>query len=459
MRIPRTPFMDRLVGNSSNSLVRYINNRVSKEKTINLIPYIFSNDNSILYYNNVRCRSSDPLTGDFFGTNLPAFSRSSPFDIWDTIISSFTSSLNINFAQGFARLTRSGQSVRQYLTSLNFSFSEINWIETFLDSTGHFDLDLAEIVFEDWLFGSDDSYTWTTIEGGMTRLINGMIALLKTPIRYSTRIVAISQITPHSPQVTLTTAAGSSLTYSHVINTAPLGALQSMDLSTLSLPSSTSSAIRMVNYDAALKIGIRFKSRWWQEKLTPPILGGQSATDLPLRTVVYPSHGIHVPNAAAVLIASYTWGQDASRLSAFLHSANNSPSNSSEQLLIDQTLGSLATLHDLPLSFLREQYLSHHAYSWYDSSTSIGAFPAFGPGQFAGMMMADLMVPAGRGRVHWGGDATSAGHAWIVGGLNAGFRCAREILEAEGMGGKQGKGGELERMWGGLVSFSPFSWV
>ena len=468
MRIPQTPFMNRLVGNGSHSLVQYINNQVREPDKITLIPYIFSNDNTFLYYNRIRHRSSDSLTGDPFKTGLPVFSRFGPDVAWDDVINSFISSLTTNFIQGFAQLSRYGQSVRQYLHSLGFSFLEINWLETFLEATGHFDLDLTEIVFEDWLFGSDVSYTWTTIEGGMSRLINGMEAILKKPIHYSERVTAINQNAPNSSSITLTSSSGNTFTYDHIINTVPLGAMQAMDMSTLNLDHATESAIRMINYDSSMKLGIRFKSRWWQD-FPNPIFGGQSTSDLPIRTCVYPSHGIHVPDAAAVLIASYTWGQDASRLSAYLSSnpssssssssggdggtfeniPNTSPRSASENLLLNLTLTSLATLHNVSLSFLRSQYLDHFAHSWYDNPFSIGAFPEFGPGQFAELMPL-LMQPVGKGgRLHLGGDALSAGHAWIVGGLNAGFRCVREILEGEG---RKGDVRRLEEMWGPLVS-------
>lgn len=64
--------------------------------------------------------------------------------------------------------------------------------------------------------------------------------------------------------------------------------------------------------------------------------------------------------------------------------------------------------------------------------------------------MPKLMVPAARGgRVHFGGDALSAGHAWIVGGLNSAVRCVGEVLRAVGRG-EEVRG--LEGRWGVLVS-------
>lgn len=443
MRIPKSPFMERLVGNQSYSLVPYINEHVKDPDKLTLIPFIFSNNDTFLYYNHNLRKSSDSLVDDPFKTGLPKFTEFDPHSMWDSIIHDFVSTLSTNFAQGFAQLSRYGQSVRQYLSTRNFSFLEINWLETFLEGTGHFDVDLTEIVLEDWLFGTDGDYAWTTIAGGMSRLVNGMEALLTKPILYSQRVTAISQ-TDVSPSITVTTSEGTTRNYDHVINTAPLGAMQAMDMSTLQMSYTKESAIRMINYDDSMKIGIKFKSRWWQDSLPVPIFGGQSTSDLPIRTCVYPSYGINTSDAAAVMIASYTWGQDASRLASYL----STPSSTAH--LLNLTLSSLALLNNVSAAFLQEQYVSHFAHSWYSSEFSIGAFPEFAPGQFA-QLMPELMTPVGKGgRVHLGGDALSAGHAWVVGALNAAYRCVREVLEAEG---EEGEVRRLEEMWGPLVSF------
>lgn len=66
-------------------------------------------------------------------------------------------------------------------------------------------------------------------------------------------------------------------------------------------------AIRELNYIAATKIAIEFKSRFWEKAGQ---CGGKSITDLPIRFTYYPSYGIHTPGAAIVL-ASYTWADEA----------------------------------------------------------------------------------------------------------------------------------------------------
>ena len=75
--------------------------------------------------------------------------------------------------------------------------------------------------------------------------------------------------------------------YSAVISTVPLPRLSVMDLIGVNINSNYAqwSAIRELQYGPAIKIGIKFSSPWWETDLPGPIHGGQSYTDLPLRTM------------------------------------------------------------------------------------------------------------------------------------------------------------------------------
>src|SRR6185369_13972152 len=71
-------------------------------------------------------------------------------------------------------------------------------------------------------------------------------------------------------------------------------------------------AIRQLNYSASTKILFQVRERIWETD--DGIYGGASATDLSVRRLNYPT-----PNpdtARGVLLASYTWGQDALRWGA-----------------------------------------------------------------------------------------------------------------------------------------------
>lgn len=157
---------------------------------------------------------------------------------------------------------------------------------------------------------------------------------------------------------------------------------------------------------------------------------------MPIRRPVYPSYGIDVTGAPGTMIASYTWGQDASRLGAYLNphdvEAQAPTQATSLQHLVDLTLADLASLHGVGLDFLQEQLVDTHAYDWYQSENSVGAFAIFGPGEFSGVMPY-LMTPAAQGHMHFGGEALSSGHAWIIGAVNSAYRTVVEVLATENM--------------------------
>jgi len=79
----------------------------------------------------------------------------------------------------------------------------------------------------------------------------------------------------------------SSQSYSAIISTVPLPRLGLMDLTGVNINSNYAqwSAIRELQYGPAIKIGLKFSCPWWETELKKPIHGGQSYTDLPLRTM------------------------------------------------------------------------------------------------------------------------------------------------------------------------------
>ena len=74
--------------------------------------------------------------------------------------------------------------------------------------------------------------------------------------------------------------------YSNIISTMSLACLRMVDLRKAGLSYGQKSAIKDLLYTPSIKIGMQFKSAWWEQL---GIVGGQSSTDLPIRAVVYPS--------------------------------------------------------------------------------------------------------------------------------------------------------------------------
>ena len=77
----------------------------------------------------------------------------------------------------------------------------------------------------------------------------------------------------------------SSQSYSAIISTIPLPRLSLVDLTKANINSNYAqwSAIRELQYTPATKIGIKFKTSWWEALPRPAIHDGKSLTDLPIR--------------------------------------------------------------------------------------------------------------------------------------------------------------------------------
>jgi monoamine oxidase len=72
-------------------------------------------------------------------------------------------------------------------------------------------------------------------------------------------------------------------------------------------------AISAVPYASAIKVGLQFKRRFWEQD--EHIYGGISYTNLPINTISYPSSGYHSPGKG-VLLGAYVWGPDAMRMTS-----------------------------------------------------------------------------------------------------------------------------------------------
>ena len=64
-------------------------------------------------------------------------------------------------------------------------------------------------------------------------------------------------------------------------------------------------SLRGIHYEPLYKIGIHFKTRFWERVPNNPSFGGQSTTDLRFRWIVYPSNGLGRSESAVLLL--YCW--------------------------------------------------------------------------------------------------------------------------------------------------------
>jgi monoamine oxidase len=72
-------------------------------------------------------------------------------------------------------------------------------------------------------------------------------------------------------------------------------------------------AISAVPYASAVKVGLQFKRRFWEED--EHIYGGITYTDLPITNIGYPNTGFH-GGGKGVLLGAYIWGASAMEFTA-----------------------------------------------------------------------------------------------------------------------------------------------
>lgn len=258
-------------------------------------------------------------------------------------------------------------------------------------------------------------------------------------ITTKTRVTAILEAKGHAGMEVLTDRSTKTKHFSHVIATTTASCLQVVDLKNASLSYAQKEALRVLRYNTAVKLGIKFREKWWIASGIKQ--GGQGKTDRPTRTVVYPSYALNDPETGeGVLLACYNSSMDAARLGGFVQ--GDDPTN--QQLVLDIVLHDLAAMHKEPFEKLKGLVLSHHLHNWGNYKFTSGAWGEFGPGQFATLFGA-LRLPAAHGNLYFAGELTSIYHGWIVAALKSAYRAVLQMLWKEG---QLGLIHQLQTEWG-----------
>ncbi|KAF9473297.1 hypothetical protein BDN70DRAFT_817464 [Pholiota conissans] len=316
----------------------------------------------------------------------------------------------------------------------------IEWLEMFDSATGLYDRAFVESIMDSLDFGwpwpqvpptelkeEQKKTKWVCIDGGSDHISRRMTAKLDKKPLLGKKVTKISE-TVGGIAVSVAGEA-MPIKYNQVISTVPLGCLAAIDIEGCNLLYSQKQAVRSLGYDASTKVGIKFETRWWQDPAvmgSATIHGGTSSTDIPARVCVYPSYGLNCADAPGILLASYTWSQDALRLGSI-------SDGSQDRAILELTLDNLEKLHGIP----RERFgrvLDFNAHSFYADPYARGAFALFGPGQFGHpgerySMFASIKAPAADGKFHVAGEATSVHHAWVLGALNSAWRAVYNALD------------------------------
>ncbi|CAI5660948.1 unnamed protein product [Oreochromis niloticus] len=301
-------------------------------------------------------------------------------------------------------------SVKEYLKEESgLSREAVIMIAELLNEQSLMHLALTEMLY----FENDisDSTMYDEITGGTDLLPKAFLSVLDAPILFNSRVKRISQ-SHKGVTVSYKTNDESSLTdisADAVLVTTTAKAALFLDFNP-PLSIQKMEALRAVHYECSTKIILTFKRKFWVDD---GIQGGKSITDGPSRYIYYPSHTFPKNKTIGVLLASYTWSDDA----RFLQGAT-------DEDLKELALRDLAQIHgeqvwDLCIGVVVKR--------WGTDPYSLGAFALFSPYQH---IESSKELFRSEGRVHFAGEHTAFPHAWIETAMKSAVRAATNINNA-----------------------------
>ena len=214
-----------------------------------------------------------------------------------------------------AALKRYGNiSLHDYLSKeLSWSSEKMKYVEVMCCQTNDFRRGLLEIFFFDGIFNFQ--LTWKTIQGGMSKLPELCAEDIRQKhgkIIYNATVESLAHLEDGTIRIGYPKPDSKELEY------------ETFDAVILAIPppfirmipkrphfgTDLELALRSSGFAPMSKLGLRFKTRFWErpDLNPPPSYGGQSTTDLPSRWIIYPDYG--VGDSDKGVLHTYNWESD-----------------------------------------------------------------------------------------------------------------------------------------------------
>jgi monoamine oxidase len=341
---------------------------------------------------------------DLLGTHLPPGEREKTAGmLWEAALRPFADRLQALGDDVWPEIIAQydGYSTREFLEEKGWSEAAIELFGLLMNQESLMNASFLELLREEVGHCYVDM---VQVAGGMDQLPLGFLPALQDRLRFGARLVAVDQ---DDTGVTLhyeTVAGRGQIRGDHAIIAIPFPVLRHVEMMK-PLSQSKRRAIRQLRYDASAKIFFQCRRRFWEED--DGIFGGGTVTDLPIRNIYYPEHGRET--GRGVLLASYTWSEDAQRWGSL-----------SDEARISQALENVAAIHPQ----IRAEFEVGASKMWHDDPYAGGAFALFEPNQQT-LLYEHIIAP--EGRIHFAGEHASLQHAWIQGAIESGLRAAAEI--------------------------------
>lgn len=369
-------------------------------------PFVMGNPKGLVYIGGVRMTAAEANQHpEQLPFNLaPTEHGRSADDLWQAAIADLRQTVEREGEAAWPGIVREYDeySLYEFLRARGFSEGAIEFyaVMNFVESDLH--NSFVEVLREE-LGGA--YVDMQTIEGGMDALPNAFYRELQDVIRLGVEVRAMEQ---DDEGVTLRCRVGEdrvSFRGDYVICTVPFSVLRPIEHR---FSHEKERAIRQLNYHASTKILLQVRERIW-EQADDIFDGGATVTDLPVRRLNYPPSD--ESTSRGILLASYTWGQDALQWGAM-----------DDETRMEEALDDIDQIHP----GIRKVFEVGASHAWYSDRWARGAFALFAPEQQTSLQDA-ILKP--EGRIYFAGEHCSLYHAWIQGALESGIRAARQIHE------------------------------
>ncbi|GFZ33064.1 amine oxidase [Clostridium zeae] len=214
--------------------------------------------------------------------------------------------------------------------------------------------------------------------------------------------------------------------FDYVVCAIPFSSLRNINLDPL-FNGLKMRAIREVHYTQSQRTLLLCKERFWEKQ---GIVGGGSYTDLPITSIWYPSnHAKYINNPSdignqinnlptdepGVLIGSYNFGQDTTRLS-----------NLPEEKLFNELKRELEMVHGLSVGYLDNVIEEYKILDWDKEPSFRGALTFFESEQKR-LFSYSMTLPEYNNRIFFAGEHISGTHRWMQGALQTGMKAANDL--------------------------------
>lgn len=205
-------------------------------------------------------------------------------------------------------------------------------------------------------------------------------------------------------------------------------------------------AVRELHYDAATKVLLEFRERFWETE--NDIYGGGSVTDLPNRFMYYPSERMG-SGKGGVMLASYSWADDARKWDsmseyerfcyalenvAITHAKHEPGADYDVRKKAQQKIRDLCVFDPEKYKDNQEDIVGAATVSWMNNPYAFGEAAIFYPGQLDLLHKSIVSsewedAQSGNQILHFAGEHASLKHAWIEGAIESAVNAALLVNE------------------------------